>query len=1006
MNLKKIMSAVLSGVILCSMTISLLEQKENLLPEALSGLNLSIEPITASAAQAIRRPVSNEQPMWIVHLDSWNYPDPAKIIELIPEDIRPYVVFNISLSVNRNTTTGQFTIVENAYETAVSWLRTCADYGVWTMIQPSSGGPSRFPDYDSSTDYEETIYAEFYRDYPNFIGFSYCEQYWGFDQEGYTVSAEERYQHLAKLLELSNKYGGYVIVSWCGNRFSTNINPVAMLKRVPEWESACRKYKDNFILCEKFTTVSYINDRESLVLGSYLSGYCGNWGIRYDETGWSSDGWTEGETDEKADYTLATGLAPHMEKMLMSGMTVIDGPELVWREDFKETSKTTDADGYTSRNWRMYDQFQNVMIDIFRKITDGTVRIPSRQEVIDDTKLVIINDVSTGSDDDKYSTPETLFEGLYRMDDDGNLRYNNTHFKKTGRYPVIPVVYGLNDSTAKSFDIQIKKSELSSRWSSISAKTSELNNLFPSEYTGDIYAGRRENNWVIYNPYKTAEKTASGTIPFQYNTANSAEITLSRYSAGIMTEYSDHVDFYLNNYDNKVDTSLKTDTIKISGCSSEPKFTCQDRGINQTASKVSSSYSNGTLTLTIQHNGPVQLSVNCSGNRTGQKTSYQTVSLIQPASPPNYTGERQYEGEFFDYQNIENCITNGYNNGVSDYEGQGYLKFGKNASAAVRDTVNIPSDGEYTLKLRYTADADVKNIDLYINRTKTQTLNLGKTSSMSAWNDCTATVTLSAGTNTIELKASSAPSGNVYIDNFKLDGDFAATDDSGYFFHDDFEDLGFDWASRNNAEIGLSARVPYQGYNSLVAHERTSNWAGVQKALDSSIFKAGKTYTFGVVAGYIEGKDTEDFYLSLQYKNSEGDTKYQNIDTKTAVRGEYVQLGNSSFTIPSDATDLVLAVETASQTMNFYIDEAIGAPADTQLTGPDELVFHLGDVNYDGVVNIFDLALSKRWILNGFPEKKNSTAADVDQNGEVTVADLIQLQNFLLARTAKFTEVS
>ena len=993
MKWKKLMATLLSGAILCSMALSLPKQKNSDFPLALSGLNLSIEPITASAAQAIRRPVSNEQPMWIVHLDSWNYPDPAKIIELIPEDIRPYCVFNISLSVNRNTETGKFTIVENAYETAVSWLRTCADYGVWAMIQPSSGGPSRFPDYDSSTDYEDTIYAEFYRDYPNFIGFSYCEQYWGFDQEGYTVSAVERYQHLAKLLELSNKYGGYVIVSWCGNRFSTNINPVAMLKRVPEWEEACRKYKDNFILCEKFTTVSYINDRESLVLGSYLSGYCGNWGIRYDETGWSSDGWTEGETDEKADYTLATGLAPHMEKMLMSGMTVIDGPELVWREDFKETSKTTDADGYTSRNWEMYDQFQNVMIDMFRKLTDGTVRIPSRQEVIDDTKLVIVNDVSTGSDDDKYSTPETLFEGLYRMDDDGNLRYNNTHFKKTGRYPVVPVVYGLNDSLAKSFDIQINKSELSSRWSSITAKTNELNTLFQSEYTGDIYAGRRENNWVIYNPYKTAGKTASGIIPFQYNTAASAEITLSRYSAGIMTEYSDCVDFYLNNYDNKVDTSLKTDTIKVNGCSSEPEFTYHDRGVNQTASKVSSTYSNGTLTLTIQHNGPIELTINCTGSATNRSTNYQTASLTQPNSPPNYTGQRQYEGEFFDYQNIESCITNGYNNGVSDYEGQGYVKFGKKVSAAVRDAVDVPSDGDYTLTLRYTADADVKNIDLYINSEKSQTLNLAKTASMSAWSDAEVTVTLSAGTNKIALKAESAPSGNVYIDNFKLDGDFAAADDNGYYFHDDFEELGYDWISRNGSEIGLSARVPYQGYNSLVIHERTSNWAGVQKVLDPAVFKAGKTYTFGVVVGYIEGAVSETFYLTLQYKDASGATNYINIDTKAAVRGEYVQLGNSSFTIPVGATDMVIAVETASETMNFYIDEAIGAPAGTQLTGPGVK----GDVNADGIFNIADVIALQKWLL-AVPDTHlaNWKAADLCEDEKLNVFDLCLMKRKLI----------
>ena len=48
---------------------------------------LSAEPITAQAAGDFRRPVSNTQPMWIVHIDSCNYAHPAKIIDLIPEDV-------------------------------------------------------------------------------------------------------------------------------------------------------------------------------------------------------------------------------------------------------------------------------------------------------------------------------------------------------------------------------------------------------------------------------------------------------------------------------------------------------------------------------------------------------------------------------------------------------------------------------------------------------------------------------------------------------------------------------------------------------------------------------------------------------------------------------------------------------------------------------------------------------------------------------------------------------
>lgn len=735
----------------------------------LENLSLDVEPFTAGGENGdFRRPVSKDAPMWIVHIDSWNYADPQKIIDLIPEDIRPYVVFNISLSINWDSTNKKWLMVQDGYETAKSWLRTCAENNVWAMIQPASGGQSHFPDYDSSVDYENTIYGEFYRDYPNFIGFNYCEQFWGFESKDFSITPIQRYKHFAKLLELSHKYGGYLVVSWCGNMWSPNINPIAMLKRVPEFEEACRKYKDNYILEEKYTQGSYINDMESLVLGNYLSGYCGNFGVRYDETGWTD--YDNGPKATKNQYTLATGLPIHCERMALNGMTVIDGPELVWADDFKELWASKGADGYTSRQWAMYDQFQNDMIDLFRKVLDGTIRIPSREEVIDRTKVVVIQDTNTGSNDDKYSTPENLFEGLYRMSFDGNLRNNTIPFKSTGRYPTIPTVYALSDNLAKSFDVQIKKSDLSKRWPTINDKVNEMNRLFQSEYWGNIYAARNENTWVTYNPFKTGEK-AGGFLSLKYNTCKQLELTYSQYTTGIVNEFSDHLNIYLNNFDNKIDTGLKTDVIKVTGAKTKPSYSYKDRGVNTKASVVSEEWSDGVYTLTIKHNGPVDLNINCSGSETNRLTSYKKASLNKIASPAKYTGPRQYEAEFYDYKNIEGNVTNGCSSGITGYQGQGFMKFGTNSNAAVRDNVNVLNSGKYKFKLRYSITSSNNKIDLYVNGTKTATLSLNNTSSLSNWSICEEEIKLNAGVNTIELKSSYALTSSLYLDNFVIESE-------------------------------------------------------------------------------------------------------------------------------------------------------------------------------------------------------------------------------------------
>lgn len=756
-----------------------------------------IEPQKANAVNTntqssnLRRPISPEQPMWIIHIDSWNYADPAKIIDLIPEDILPYVVFNISLSINWDEGKKEWKMVHDGYQTAKSWLRTCAEKRVWTMIQPASGGLCHFPDYYGEDEsLEGTIFDEFF-EYPNFLGYNYCEQFWGFKDKAHPerLTAEERYLHFAKLLELCNKRGGYLDVSWCVNQWGPGISPLAMLKKIPEWEEASRKYSQNFILEEKYTQLSYINDVESVVFGSYISGYSGYYGVRYDDSGWSDSTWdgVDGNTVTKDQYRVATGLPIHFERLAFNGLTVIDGPELVWNDDFKETGAKTDSEGYKVRNWEMFDQFQNDMIDMFRKVLDGTVRISSRQEVINRTKVAVIQDVTTSDkntwdypscDDDLYSSYPTLFEGLYRMEDDGNLAHNHNPFRCTGRYPTIPTVYSLSDDIAKSIQVKINQSEIPARWTTIEEKQNEFNAMFAQESWGNFFAGRKENLWVTYNPNKDG-KTAGGYFIPKYNTCKQVEVAYSEYATGVIKEFSDHMDIYLNNYDEEDPTTLKTNTIKIYGASSAPTYTIKHRGVNQIRSSVSENWSNGVYTLTVQHNGPVDIRVNCSGNEKGRLTSYQEASYEPPAFPEEYTGPQQYEAEFFDVKNFdedeknkdnEGIVANGCQSGVTGFWGQGYLKFSKKADASVKDTVTSKTAGTKTMTLRYStkSDADINQVDLYVNGAKVDTLLFAKGDSLSNWKTIEKQVTLKQGDNKVELRATGAISGDLYFDNFVI----------------------------------------------------------------------------------------------------------------------------------------------------------------------------------------------------------------------------------------------
>lgn len=666
----------------------------------------------------MRRPISPIQPMWLVHIDSWNYPDPQKIIDLVPADVRPYVVFNISLSSNNSVTLDGKRICD-------SWMKVCARNRVWTMIQCSSGAHNRLSDTDLD------IYRNYFEEYPNFLGFNFAEQFWDFGKEGLPTFLE-RLQLLANVLKICRDEGGYLVVSFTQAYWSSEMNPLAYFKRNADMKALLSgDGKDHFVCCEKYTMKNGFYDIESNCLGAYLGGYAGQYGIRFDDSGWASDDV----------FPRSLGAIPILEHGLLTGQTIIDGPELIWKECIRQVTTST-QDGYTRRNWSFFPQYENVTLDAFRKFIDGTFRIPTRREVIDRTKICVFNDLPASESDLRkpYLTPRTLFDGLYRQDADQGGRLYENHWvdnhwwlKKTGRYPAIPQVAGLLDDDAQSLQI-VKVSEYDSRWGNIANKQKELDALFPQRYEGDIYAAQYENIWMTYNPYQydetteirtdessgkqymgrvyhLATKRATGELTPLYNTCQKIGFDYAPYSLGVMKEYPDHIDFYLQNYRNTeskqsasgfTEDAQTTDYITIKGASVRPMVEWHDRA-NHSASSVDEEWKDGVLTLTITHNGPLDLSVKCSGSATSRETEWSKASLEVPTIPTAYQGKLQYEAEHCDYKKVAACRTNGYNYGDAnyDYYGQGYVQMGTNTLAALRYPKPVDEAGTYRVTLRY-----------------------------------------------------------------------------------------------------------------------------------------------------------------------------------------------------------------------------------------------------------------------------------------------------------------
>ena len=743
-------------------------------------LVLSFVTVAVSQAHdgpALRRVISTSQPMWIIHVDTWNDPDPQRIIDLVPEDIRPYVVFNLSLSATQS-------VCPDGEKVCDSWMKVCARNRVWTMIQCASGACSAFSDDDL------TIYEKYFKEYPNFLGWNFAEQFWGFGEErkweviddnGNTTtevrtnpSFLKRLTLLGNIYELCHKYGGYLVVSFTQAVYSANMMPVAYMKRDAKMRQLLTDDKDHFICCEKYTMKNGFFDIESNCLGAYLGGYAGQYGIRFDACGWYEqdnkidlDGNTvtddNGNTITKyySDFPKACGAIPILEHVALTGETVIDGPETIPLEDSREIATTKTSDGYTHRNWGWFPHFRNINIDMFRKILDGTIRIPTRSEVIARTKICLQNDItpnditSAVNQMEPYVSPEGFYNGIYRNDDDENgcqwpnhTLTNRWWLKSTGRYPTIPVVYDLLDDEAKKLTVAVKSSEYSSNttWSNVTNKKSYLNKLFSQEYTGTIYASRLENSWVCYNPYQYDEthvnlnatkngmkfyrefyattRSAKGSLLPKYNTCSQIKMNLAPYSLIFMREYSDKLNLYMQNYrlkdgmrlelgnsnlndDSKLpEFEQQTDTITILGASSQPTISWKDNG-DHSASTVTTEWKSSQFIVYVKHNGPLELTINCKGTKTtGKKSdSSVTASVIEtPSVPDAYEGELQYELENFDYKNVNGLWGNAWYTGYRNYSGQGCVRLGTSNGASLRGYTPVAKAGNYKVNLTYQSD--------------------------------------------------------------------------------------------------------------------------------------------------------------------------------------------------------------------------------------------------------------------------------------------------------------
>lgn len=323
------------------------------------------------------------------------------------------------------------------------------------------------------------------------------------------------------------------------------------------------------------------------------------------------------------------------------------------------------------------------------------------------------------------------------------------------------------------------------------------------------------------------------------------------------------------------------------------------------------------------------------------------------------------------------------------------------------------NNGEYTLQQQADKYKAIFQAGIDLN---TNPISEGRVTAICIWGPNDANSWLSSGSNALLYDSNNQPKlayttltsmipESEWGDGSQYDGNVkpVTPDENGWYFHDKFEGDTCTWQGRGSATVMTSGRTAYQGAEALLVQDRESAWNGCTRTLSARAFVPGNEYSFSTNVMYFDGAATDTFYMKLQYTDANGDTQYSTVAEGTAIKGEWMQLANTNYTIPADATNMQLYVETADSTNNFYIDEAIGAVAGTVISGAGlskELI--LGDLNCDGMITSVDLTMAKRADSKGFTDRYAELAADVDQSGVFDTTDIELIRDFVAGIITEF----
>lgn len=488
-----------------------------------------------------RKEINNENPLMIAAAysdDQWDIGDDKVGLQgwntiagrwnAIPDDLKDNSVLmmhsnnlrSYAKQVNGKASHIGQAYIQAYYEACLKEAYQC-DASTMLMLINASSTPEGGTSYCITRDVDYHWVDLMFRMYPNMEGVFNTENFWSYSFGNVAKTT-------AKMLEIADRFGGYVVWSEADHN---NIHDSAIQQA--DFKQAIQEHGDAFYFIYKNTQGS--NDclhTQSLIMGSWLAGYTGGWGMLSDTWAWGNGGngplWHTSGGYNKNWKALCTQpeaiFGMQMLTTYLSGGCIytFEFPEVVY--------------GAIDENAPAY---QHVVERVFRYICENPA--PSRAEVLADTEVILYGDVNSAT----YNATTGA---------DNEMAFMNT--SRYGAIPSIPNWGTQTEVTEKLRQTAAKEGVASPRVLSNSdvlvqyGATEFFNSIYELEYLGDAFADKYNDAWYIYNNSINTNVTQTATLPLVAGTnTGRLKAIVDPHTFVIAKEEADgRISISLNNY--------------------------------------------------------------------------------------------------------------------------------------------------------------------------------------------------------------------------------------------------------------------------------------------------------------------------------------------------------------------------------------------------------------------------------------------------------------------------